>query len=364
MNEQAEDALRFIQHNVSHKPRHRRTIIVGVGDAGNSAIQRLKDMSISGIQRIAVSTNMQHLSAISATQKILIGEDITGGMGSSGDPNIGQAAIEASRKRVEDVLSNVDVVLVTTDLRGGIETGAAPVVAEIARRKGAIVIGVVTTSFRIEGAQTECAAQGLAEMRRQCDTVVVIDNNKLAPHLPFDEAFEVVDKVMADTIKGIAEAISEPGLINLDFSSFKEIFKKGGVAVVGVGESNAPDRAKEAVRNALGSPLLDRSCTNAAGALIHVTGDDQMTIDEANRVRKIVTEMMHENVLVSWGAKVNPSLPGILKVTLVITGVQSPYLLASFDETVMSHLHDMDPDSEPEKALEIDLELYQLENFQ
>ena len=372
MNGPAEKALQFTQHETSHeklrKLRHCRIVVVGVGDAGNNTINRLMEIGVTGAECIAINTDMQHLNAIRATHKILIGENVTRGIGSGGDPKVGRAAIKESRKQVEDSLSNVDVAFVAAGLGGGTGTGAAPVVAEIARRNGAIVIGVVTMPLRIEKRRIKYAAQGLTEMRRQCDTVVVIDNNKLrhlVPQLPLneEEAFRVADQVLANTINGIVETISEPSLINLDFSNFEAIVRKGGVAVVGVGESDAPNRAEEAVRTALRTPLLDVDYAGAAGALVHVTGDDQMTIEEANMVGEIVTEMMHNNALVSWSAKVNPSLPGILRVTLVMTGIQSPYLLGGFG-TIAPNLYDMDPHAEPEKPLQIDIDLYQLENFE
>lgn len=367
MNGPAEKALQFTQHESSHKklrkPGHCRIAVIGVGDAGNSTINHLIDMGVTGVECIAINTDLQHLNTIRTTQRIFIGENATRGLDSGGDTNVGRAAIEESRKQVEDVLSNVDVAFVAVGLGGRTGTGVAPVVAGIARRNGAIVIGVVTMPFRIEKGRIECAAQGLTEMCRQCDTVVVIDNNKLRPQLPLDEAFKVANQVLANTINGLVETISEPSLINLDFSSFTEIVRKGGVAVVGFGESNARDRAEEAVRNALRSPLLDVDYAGATGALIHVTGDDQMTIEEANRVGDIVTEMMQNNALVSWSAKVNPSLPGILRVTLMMTGIQSSYLLGGFN-MIAPNLYDMDPHAEREKSLHIDLNLDQLENFE
>jgi len=194
----------------------------------------------------------------------------------------------------------------------------------------------------------------------------VIDNNKLmqlVPQLPINEAFRVADQVLANMIKGIVETISAPSLINLDFADFKTIVRRGGVAVVGVGESDAPNRAEEAVRDALKSPLLDVDYVGATGALIHVTGDTQMTIEEANRVGEIVTEMMGNNALVIWGARVNPNTDGVLKVTLVMTGVHSPYVLSGFG-TMVPQLYDIESCSEPEKPLPIDLGLDQIENFE
>jgi cell division protein FtsZ len=336
-----------------------------VGGAGNNTVTRLIEMGITGAECVAVNTDALHLSVSKAHRKILVGEKLTKGLGVGGDPKLGRAAIEESKKRVEDLLSNVDIAFITAGLGGGTGTGAAPVIAEIARRNGAITVGVVTTPFRIEKGRIEYAANALTEMRRQCDTVVVIDNNKLmqlVPQLPINEAFRVADQVLANMIKGIVETISAPSLINLDFADFKTIVKRGGVAVVGVGESDAPNRAEEAVRNALRSPLLNVDYAGATGALIHVTGDNQMTIEEANRVGEIVTEMMDDNALVIWGARVNPEQDGKLKVTLVMTGVNSPHILSGFG-TIAPQLFNLETYAEPEKPLDIKLNIYQLEHF-
>jgi cell division protein FtsZ len=314
---------------------------------------------------IALNTDAVHLNASKAHQKILIGEKLTKGLGVGGDPKLGRAAIEESRKLVEDALSGAKIVFVTAGLGGGTGTGAAPVVAEIARQKGAITVGVVTTPFRIEKGRKKFAANALAEMRRQCDTLVIIDNNRLmqlVPQLPIGEAFKVADQVLANTIKGIVETISAPSLINLDFADFKTIVRRGGVAVVGVGESDAPNRAEEAVRNALTSPLINVDYAGATGALIHVTGDNQMTIQEANRVGEIVTEMMHDDALVIWGARVNPEQEGKLKVTLVMTGVNSPQITGRLG-AIAPQLFNMDPYLEPEKPLNVNFDLYQMDEL-
>jgi len=363
-----EHALKYTWHDTEGEgilpPGACHIAVIGVGGAGNNTITRLIEMGITGAECVAVNTDALHLSASRAHRKILVGEKLTKGLGVGGDPKLGRAAIEESKKRVEDLLSNVDIAFITAGLGGGTGTGAAPVIAEIARRNGAITVGVVTTPFRIEKGRIEYAANALTEMRRQCDTVVVIDNNKLmqlVPQLPINEAFRVADQVLANMIKGIVETISAPSLINLDFADFKTIVRRGGVAVVGVGESDAPNRAEEAVRNALRSPLLNVDYAGATGALIHVTGDNQMTIEEANRVGEIVTEMMDNNALVIWGARVNPQQDGKLKVTLVMTGVNSPHILSGFG-TIAPQLFNLEPHAEPEKPLDIKLNLYQLEH--
>ena len=339
--------------------------VIGVGGAGNNTVSRLMETGIVGAECIAINTDSIHLGASKANKKVLIGEKLTKGLGVGGDPKLGRAAIEESKKRVEELLSDVNIAFITAGLGGGTGTGAAPIIAEIARRKGAITVGVVTTPFRIEKGRMEYAAAALTEMRRQCDTVVVIDNNKLmhlVPQLPINEAFRIADQVLVNMIKGIVETISASSLINLDFADFRTIVRKGGVAVVGVGESDAPDRAEEAVRNALRSPLLDVDYIGATGALIHVIGDNRMSIEEANRVGEIVTEMMDNNALVIWGARVNPELDGKLKVTLVMTGVNSPHILSGFG-TIAPQLFNLEPHAEPERPLDLKLDLYQMENF-
>jgi cell division protein FtsZ len=364
----AENALKYSWHFTGNEgirqPGYCRIVVVGVGGAGNNTVTRLMEAGITCAECIAINTDALHLNVSKANQKILIGEKLTKGLGVGGDPKLGKAAIEESKKRVEDMLSNVDIAFITAGLGGGTGTGAAPVVADMARRKGAITVGVVTTPFRIEKGRDVNAAIALSEMRRRCDTVVVIDNNKLmqlVPQLPISEAFRVADQVLANMIKGIVETISTPSLINLDFADFKTIVSRGGVAVVGVGESDAPNRAEEAVRNALRTPLLDVDYAGATGALVHVTGDNQMTIEEANRVGEIVTEMMDCSAMVIWGARVNPQQNGKLRVTLVMTGVNSPHILSGFG-TIAPQLFNLEPYAEPEKPLNLDIGLYQMES--
>jgi len=362
-------AVKYVWPEMPHEqvqlPEQCHILVIGVGGAGNNTVTRLMQMGMRMAECVAINTDALHLRASKANRKMLIGERLTKGLGVGGNPKLGKAAIDESKEQIEELLSNVDIAFITAGLGGGTGTGAAPIIAEIARRKRVITVGVVTTPFRIEKGRIEYAAAALTEMRRQCDTVVVIDNNKLmqlVPQLPINEAFRVADKVLANMIKGIVETISAPSLINLDFSDFKTIVKRGGIAVVGVGESDAPNRAEEAVRNALRSPLLDVDYAGATGALIHVTGDPHMTIEEANRVGEIVTEMMDVNALVIWGARVNSEDDGKLKVTLVMTGVNPPHILSGFG-AIAPQLFNLEPRAEPEKPSEVKLDLYQMENF-
>jgi len=350
------------------KPAERRcrTIVVGVGHAGSNIVRQLMNIGITGADCIAVDTDIQSLNMVRATQKLVIGGKTTQGLGTGGNPAVGRIAIKESKKRLGNLLKDRDVAFIVTGLGGGTGTGAAPIVAEIARRKGATVIGVVTTPLRTEKRRIEYATRGLTEMRKNCDTVIVIDNNKLvesAPHLPLSEALKVANQVSANTIKEIVESTSMPSLINLDLADFKTFVAGGGVAAVGIGESDTPNRAEEAVRNAIKSPLLDIDFTGARRALIHVSGDDRLTIEEVDKVGEIVKEMMQNNATVVWGARVNPNLAGMLRVTLLLTGVNSPRRLGEIG-TMTRELFNIDPCTEPEEILKIDLDLDQIENFE
>lgn len=344
-----------------------RIMIVGIGGAGNNTISKLVENGLSGAECVAINTDLRDLNSASATRRVLIGEKVTRGLSTNGNPEIGKAAVEESKLHIEKLLDNVDVVFIAVGLGGGTGTGAAPIIAKIARRKGAVVVGAVTTPLKTETSRIEHVTRALDEMRRTCDTVVVIDNNKimeLVPQLPKTEVLKVTNQVLANMIKGIVETLSSPSLINLDFADFKTIVKKGEVAVVGMGESNAINRAEEAVRNALETRLLDTDYFDAKAALVHVSGDHNMTIEEVNRVGEVVREMIGEKASVAWGARVDDRAEGILKVTLVMTGTNSPYILNKWGN-IVPKLYDIESSfSEPEKSLSIDLGLDQIENFE
>ena len=343
-----------------------KIVVIGIGEAGNNTVTQLTRMRIKNMHTIAINTDSLQLNASQADQKILIGEKLAQDAGTSGNPVSGRAAIEESQKQIEKTITNVDIVFITTGLSGGTGMEAAPAVAEIAKKKGATTIGVVAKPFQIEKGRVKSASYTLTEFQRECDTVVVIDNNQLtelAPELPISEAFKIADQVLAKVIKGLVEMISAPSLINFDLANFISIVKHGGVAVIGIGESDAQNRAEEAVRNVLRSPLRDVDYAEATGALIEVTGDSQMTIEEANRVGEIVTEMMNNNAQLIWGARVDPELDGKIRVTLVMTGINSPHAVSKFG-SIAPQLFNLEPYSEPEKKLPVDLGLYQLEKFE
>ncbi len=300
------------------------------GGGGCNVGDWLYKKGVQGAEIIACNTDQQHLNIVSADKKILIGRDLTRGLGAGGYPNIGTEAAKEQISEIKESLKSTDMVFVCAGLGGGTGTGAAPVVAQTAKDSGAIVIGAVTTPFEIERARVDKAEFGLQQLRQVCDTVVVIDNNKLssiAGNLPVRQAFAVANELISTMIKGIVEIIAVPSLVNLDYADVKAIMTSGGVAVVGIGEGDSERRTEEATKRALTNPLLDVSYHGATGALIHVTGGPDMTLDEINVIGEMVTEALDPDANVIWGARVDDNQKGKIMVMTIITGVQSPYVV-------------------------------------
>jgi cell division protein FtsZ len=307
-----------------------RIVVVGCGGAGNNTVKRLMTIGVQGAECIAINTDRQHLAVTTAHRKLLIGERITRGLGAGGYPHVGRAAAEESTGQLTELLRDADLVFIAAGMGGGTGTGSAPVVAEIAKNSDAIVVGVITMPFSLERTRIDKAKSGLARLQENVDTAVVIDNQKLmelVPDLPLEEAFGVADEVLANMVKGITETITMPSLINLDYADVRSIICNGGVALVGLGEATGADRANDAIKNALNSPLLEVEWSGATGALIHITGGPDMSLAESNRVGELVSEKMSRDANVIWGARVDPRLSGVLRVMLILTGVKSPQLL-------------------------------------
>ncbi len=305
-------------------------IVVGAGGGGCNMTTWLYKKGVKGAQVVAMNTDKQHLDMMSADKKILIGRDLTRGLGAGGFANVGMEAAKEQLPEVKDALKGADMVFVCAGMGGGTGTGAAPVVAQAARDVGAIVIGTVTTPFTIERARVDKAEFGLQQLRNVTDTVIVIDNNRLvqiAGNLPVQQAFAVANELVATMIKGIVEIIAVPSLVNLDYADVKAIMTTGGVSVVGVGESDGERRVEEATKRALTNPLLDVSYKGATGALIHVSGGPDMTLDEVNRIGELVTASLDPDANCIWGARVDDHMKGKVRVMAIITGVQSPYVL-------------------------------------
>lgn len=304
--------------------------VIGVGGAGNNMVDWLYHKGVKGAKIIACNTDKMQLDSRDADVKILLGKELTKGLGAGGFPEVGEQAARESQQEIKEALRGADMVWICAGLGGGTGTGASPVIAQIAKELGAIVIGVVTMPFNIERARIDKAEIGLSKLRQVCDTVIVIDNNRLveiAGSLPITQAFAVANELIATMIKGIVETIAIPSLVNLDFADVKAIMKKGGVSVIGVGESSTENRVQEAVKRALEHPLLDVSYEGATGALIHITGGEDLTLEEVNKVGELVTANIDPNATVIWGARIQDDMTGKLRVMTIITGVKSPYIL-------------------------------------
>lgn len=308
--------------------KHKATIkVIGCGGGGNNTVDRIAEVGVKGAETIAVNTDAQDLLYTTADKKILIGKDITKGLGAGSIPKIGEEAARESEKEIKQAVQNSDLVFVTCGLGGGTGTGSAPVVAEIAKKMGALVVAIVTLPFSMEGHRRyENAVFGLEKLEQVVDTLIVIPNDKLlelAPDLPLHTAFKVADEILTNAVKGIAELVTKAGLVNLDFADIRAVMGNGGVALIGVGESDTENRALEAVEKAISNPLLDVDITGANGALINVAGGPDLTLEESRRVVEAVSTKLDEDARIIWGAQIYEDLTGIVRVMLIVTGVKS-----------------------------------------
>ena len=308
--------------------------VIGVGGAGNNMVSWLYKKGIKGAEIFACNTDQQHLDNTDADRKFLIGRDLTRGLGCGGFPSKGAEAAQESIIEIKQCLKNSDMVFICAGMGGGTGTGAAHVVAHAAKETGAIVIGTVTMPFNIERARIDKAEAGLQQLRESSDTVIVVDNNRLvqiAGNLPVQQAFAVANELVATMIRGIVETIAVPSLVNLDYADVKAIMTNGGVAAIGVGTSDTNSRVEEAVKGALENPLLDINYEGATGALIHVEGGPDLTLEEINRIGELVTASLDADANVIWGARVTESMKGKVTVMTIITGVKSPWILGKVD---------------------------------
>ncbi len=313
--------------------------VVGCGGAGNNMVGWLYKKGIRGAEIVACNTDQQHLDMTDSDRKFLLGREITRGLGCGGFPQKGAEAAQESMMEIKETLKGSDMVFICAGMGGGTGTGASPVLASVAKDAGAIVIGTVTMPFKIERARVDKAEFGLQQLRNVSDTVIVIDNNRLvqiAGNLPVQQAFAVANELIATMIKGIVETISVPSLVNLDYADVRAIMTNGGVAAIGIGSSDTNNRVDEAVKGALANPLLDINYQGASGAIIHVAGGPDMTLDEINRIGEIVTENMEPDSNVIWGARVDEEMKGKIQVMTIITGVTSPWILGKVDPSKAS----------------------------
>lgn len=301
--------------------------VIGTGGGGNNTINRMTEVGIVGAETIAVNTDAQDLLYTTADRKILIGRDLTHGLGAGSDPKIGEQAAKESEHEVKEALKDSDMVFITCGLGGGTGTGSAPIIADIAKKQGALTVAIVTLPFSMEGNRRfENAMMGLERLEQVVDTLIVIPNDKLlelAPDLPLHTAFKVADEILTNSVKGLAELVTKAGLINLDFADVRAIMEGAGVALIGVGESDTENRAVEAVEKAINNPLLDVDISGAGGALINVSGGPDMTLEEARRVVETVSQKLSEDAKIIWGAQIYEDLTKTIRAMLIVTGVKS-----------------------------------------
>ena len=320
-DEQLLEILEELQTNIT---------VFGCGGGGNNTINRMVEDGIHGANLIAANTDVQHLVKIKADIKILMGRNRTKGRGAGSLPQIGEESALESKSEILDVMKGSDMVFVTAGLGGGTGTGSAPVVAKAARDLGALTIAIVTTPFTAEGEVRRINAEaGLEKLREVADTVIVVPNDRLLEvvgKLPIKEAFKAADRALMQSVKGITELITKPGLVNLDFADVRTVMERGGVAMIGLGESDSENRAKDSVKEALKSPMLDVDISTANAALVNVTGGPDMSIEEAEGVVEEIYERIDPDARIIWGTSVDEELKGKIRTMIVVTGVRSPQI--------------------------------------
>ena len=319
--EESKELKEILKHSLP------KILVVGVGGAGNNTVSRLMNENVNGITTIAVNTDAQDLYYCDAHKKVLIGHKLTGGLGAGNDPEIGEAAALESEEELLNIVSDADLVFITCGLGGGTGTGAAPIIAELAKKSGALTVSVCTLPFRAEGEKRlKNAFRGLDRIIKASNTIIPIPNEKLlqlAPNMSLVDAFRAADEILIRGVQGIAELITTPGLVNLDFADVRAVLEFGGFAMIGIGEGEGEKRAEIAVKRAFNNPLISTSFSQSKGALINITGNRSLKLSEADFVVKAVSSKMPRNAEIIWGAIINPTLHTQLKVTMVVSGIDT-----------------------------------------
>lgn len=322
---------------------HLRISIMGCGGAGSNTLNRLSKTGVFGADLIAANTDAKHLLGIHANHKILLGRNSTRGLGAGSIPEVGEKAAMEAENDILHYIEKSKIVFVTAGMGGGTGTGSAPVVARLAQRKGALTIGVITMPFKAEGRiRMENAVRGLEHLKASCDTVAVIMNDRLlqlVPRLPLNAAFRVADELLMESIKGLTEIITKPGLVNVDYSDVITVMKDAGLSLIGMGEGDSQhdgsERVKIAVKQAIESPLLGSlDIRSAKGALVRVTGGDDLTVEEAETAAAMVNESISPRARQIWGCSIEPELNGKVRVMVVLTGIEDHQVFAHESESV------------------------------
>ena len=299
--------------------------VIGVGGGGNNVVNRMVRAGMQGVEFIAVNTDRQCLNASEATQKLAIGEKLTGGKGAGANPEVGRESAKESKEQINALLEGADMVFVTAGMGGGTGTGAAPVVAEIAKEKGILTVGVVTKPFNFEGRRRmEQAAQGIEDLRQKVDSLVIIPNDRLQyatdEKITFANAFAIADDVLRQAVQSISDLIKTTGLINLDFADVTAVMKDAGLAHMGVGRAAGKNKAEEATRIAINSPLLETSIQGARGIIVNITGPMDMGLEEVEQAAEMVKQVADPDALFMMGTAFDDTLEDELRVTVIATG--------------------------------------------
>ncbi|MCX8198231.1 MAG: cell division protein FtsZ [Candidatus Micrarchaeota archaeon] len=319
--------------------------VIGVGGAGCNTVDRMMKNGIKSAQTIAVNTDQLHLKMVQAHKRVLIGSTITKGLGAGGFPEVAAKCAEMSRDKLKEVIGEKELVFISAGMGGGTGTGAAPVIAEIAKEQGAIVVSIVTVPFRLERARMVKAKWGLERLAAKSDTIIVIENDRLVsyvPNLPINEAFNLADAITGKAITGIADTIMFPSLMNIDFADVRSVMENGGFALISMGEGSGQDRVENVVKSTMEHPLLDVSYEGAKGALLHITGGAGLTLGESIEIGERISASFDLNADVKMGARLDPSMGNTITCTAIITGVKSPYNLDKKEETAQRSVIEID----------------------
>ncbi|MBI5635421.1 cell division protein FtsZ [Candidatus Micrarchaeota archaeon] len=304
--------------------------VIGVGGGGNNTINRMKFLGVKGASLLAVNTDRQHLSLIDdGIDKILIGKSITKGLGAGGYPDVGAKCAEVDREKLKAMLNGHHMVFLCAGMGGGTGTGAAPIVAQIAKEQGAIVVSMVTYPFALERARVQRAEEGIQRLLQVSDSVIILDNNRLVelvPNLPMSQAFLVADEILAKAVGGLVFTITQPSLVNIDFADVKSVMGSGELGMIAVGSGKGTNKVEDAVKGVLTNRLLDVDFRGAKGAIIHIAGGHDLTLGDAIRAGEMITEQMDAKASVKWGARLIGDYDGKLEITAIVTGVTSPML--------------------------------------
>ncbi len=306
-----------------------RLMVIGVGGGGGNAVDRMMNSGVTGVEMVAVNTDAQVLDVVQAHRTLQIGRKLTGGLGAGGNPEIGKLAAEESREEIMDLLDGVDLAFITCGMGGGTGTGAAPVIAALAKEAGILTAGIVTRPFSFEGtARTEKAEAGIARLAQSVDALITISNDKLLKVAPADtpitKAFEMADEVLRQGVEGISDLITTPGMINLDFADVESVMRGAGTAMMGIGEGEGEGKTKEAARNAISSPLLDGTIKGARKVIMNITGGTDLTLDEVTAAASLIREAVSDRADIIFGTAIREGMQKV-RLTVIATGFSATY---------------------------------------